>query len=401
MDPPIPSRFRVSESLVSGPDTREASTDRFVPNALCFGDDCPGSGVPCFVQIGPHGITLSFGADTPVRPTETLPFTQLAVTAGGLDHDQLVVSQGGPGATRTLYLKDPELIRTFRQAVPTALHRHVEQAAAHVRRMRHRSRLVWSVAGGAVLALLLGLWIGFDLLVGLAVDRIPVEWEQRIGEAALEDVLTHHEVIRAGPAVDAVQEMTRRLTAPINHNPYHFDVTVVQSEVVNAFALPGGYVVVFTGLMQRANSGEEVAGVLGHEVNHVLKRHGLARLVKQVSVVTVIAIVLGDQQGLVGLMRRVGAELLALQFGREQEREADLAGLELLYEANIDPAGMITFFQRLSETDQGRIELLSTHPMSRGRAERLQTKLSTLPTRRYDPFTFDWAQVQASLHVQR
>jgi predicted Zn-dependent protease len=187
------------------------------------------------------------------------------------------------------------------------------------------------------------------------------------------------------------------MTAQIPDSPYKFEVTVVKSDVVNAFALPGGYVVVFTGLMKKAESGEEVAGVLSHELNHVLQRHGLERIVKSLGLMAVAAIVFGNQQGLVGMMKQLGVELFTLKFGREQETEADLKGLQLLQRAKIDPAGIITFFERLSAKDEGRMEWLSTHPMSAARAERLKAELAALPKKSPEPFTFDWKQVQAGL----
>jgi beta-barrel assembly-enhancing protease len=203
--------------------------------------------------------------------------------------------------------------------------------------------------------------------------------------------------MKEGPAVKAVEEMTQRLAEQIPNNPYKFQVTVVKSDVVNAFALPGGYVVVFTGLMKKADSGEEVAGVLGHELNHVLQRHGMERIVKNLGIMAVVAIIVGDQQGLIGLMRQVGVELLTLKFDRAQEMEADLTGLQLVYRAKIDPKGMITFFQKLSEKDEGRLEWLSTHPMSSARADRLKAELAALPKRSPEPFTFQWSEVQGAL----
>jgi predicted Zn-dependent protease len=200
--------------------------------------------------------------------------------------------------------------------------------------------------------------------------------------------------------VTAVEEITSRLVEQIPDNPYTFRVTVVKSDVVNAFALPGGYIVVFTGLMKKADSGEEVAGVMGHELTHVLKRHGLERIVKQLGLMAVVAILVGDQQGLVGLVKQIGVELLTLKFGRGQETEADLTGLQLLHRAKIDPSGMIRFFERLSEKEEGRTEWLSTHPMSRGRAERLKAELAALPKSAPEPFSFDWARVRESLGGQ-
>jgi beta-barrel assembly-enhancing protease len=369
------------------------------PNALCFGEEFPATGAPCVVHIEEHGLTLTLGAEDPVGDSETVHFSSLTVSAGGLDHDHLVVKWKAERGERTLYLKNADLIRAFRRAAPDHLSRPFEQAAQRVRQVRHRRRMVWTAVGGTILAVVFGLWFGSDLLVELAVDRIPLEWEQKLGESAYRDFLSRQDVLKEGPAVAAVTEMTRRLTEQVPGNPYTFEVTVVKSDMVNAFALPGGYVVVFTGLMKKAQSGEEVAGVLGHELNHVLQRHGLERVVKNLGLMTIVAIVLGDQQGLVGLMRQVGVELLTLKFGRAQETEADLTGLQLLHRAKIDPHGMITFFQRLAEKDEGRVELLSTHPMSTARAERLKAELARLPKTDAEPFTFDWADVRATLGV--
>ncbi|MBI3356101.1 MAG: M48 family metallopeptidase [Nitrospirae bacterium] len=371
-----------------------------ISNALCFGDEFPASGAPCLVQVEGHALTVTFASEATESRSESVLFSDLTVSAGGLDHDQLVVKWAGPTGERTLYLKNADVIRAFRQAAPDHLNAPLERAAERVRQVRYRHRAMWSIVGGTMLAIVLGLWFGADLLVELAVDRIPVEWEQKLGESAYRDFLSHQEAMKKGVGVAAVEEMTHRLIEQIPNNPYKFEVSVVKSDVVNAFALPGGYVVVFTGLMKKAESGEEVAGVLGHELNHVLQRHGLERIVKQLGLVAVVSIVLGDQQGMVGLMKQLGVELLTLKFGREQETEADLTGLQLLIRAKIDPSGMITFFQRLSEKDEGRVEWLSTHPMSAGRAERLKTELAAMPKKTPEPFTFDWAKVRESLGVQ-
>ncbi|MEK6633094.1 MAG: hypothetical protein AABY94_07235 [Nitrospirota bacterium] len=72
----------------------------------------------------------------------------------------------------------------------------------------------------------------------------------------------------------------------------------------------------------------------------------------------------------------------------------------MVYRAKIDPKGMITFFQKLSEKDEGRLEWLSTHPMSSARADRLNAELAALPKRSPEPFTFQWSEVQSALGVQ-
>jgi beta-barrel assembly-enhancing protease len=364
-----------------------------VPNALCFNAESPATGLPCHVAVTGTGLTVRF-EDTKALGELSLPFSAFSVSAGGLNHDQLVVRWGVAPNAHTLYLKDPAFIRSFRSVAPPELMKQLDATAANVRRVRSRNRTIWGLLAGVIGGLALGLWFGTDFLVQSAVGRIPVEWEQRLGEAAYRDFLLQHTVVKDGPAVAAVHEISQRLIGHIPDNPYRFDISVVESDVVNAFALPGGYVIVFSALIQKAENAEEVAGVLSHEFSHVLKRHALERIVKQLGVVAVLGIILGGEQGLAGLMKHIGAELLSLRFSRSQETEADVTGLHLLHLARIDPSGMVTFFERLSEKERGGIEWLSTHPMSTGRAERLRTEMAGLPNTVPEPFTFQWKTVQ-------
>jgi predicted Zn-dependent protease len=125
----------------------------------------------------------------------------------------------------------------------------------------------------------------------------------------------------------------------------------------------------------------------------------MERIVKTLGIMAVAAILFGDQQGLIGLAKQLGVEIITLKYNRDQETEADLTGLRLLHRAKVDPSGMIAFFARLaqSEKEKQRIELLSTHPMSAARAARLKAEVNALPKFLPEPFASDWEKVQASL----
>ena len=185
----------------------------------------------------------------------TLPFAAVSVSAGGLDHDQLVVRWGAVPHVHTLYLKDPALIRAVRSAAPQELTRHLEETATTVRRTRSRNTTIWTLVLVLLGGLALGLWFSTDLLVAWAVDRIPPEWELRLGQSAYQEFLRQQTVIKDGPSVTAVHEISQRLLEHIPKHPYTFEISVVRNDLVNAFALPGGYVVVFTGLLEQAKSG--------------------------------------------------------------------------------------------------------------------------------------------------
>src|SRR5580765_5850282 len=105
------------------------------PNALCFGNEFPAAGAPCLVHVEEHGLTVTFASDTAVSQPESVPFSSLTVSAGGLDHDQLVVKWAGQNGQRTLYLKNPDVIRAFRETVPPHLSHPFAQAAQQVRQV--------------------------------------------------------------------------------------------------------------------------------------------------------------------------------------------------------------------------------------------------------------------------
>ena len=355
----------------------------------------PAYGAACFASLSPNGLTVAFLPDRG-EEAHTVPFSALAVGAGGFDHDQLVLKWANRGHAFALHSRDPELIRELRTTAPAELAAALGHTTNQVRRRRRVRRLAWVASIAVLVGGLTYLWYGSDMLVDLIVSRIPPAWEESLGESAYRQFLSGQTVVKEGPAVQAVQAISDRLTAQVSENPYRFQVTVVESAAVNAFALPGGYIVVFTGLLKKAAGPEEVAGVLGHELNHVLLRHAMERIVKNMGLIAVVTVLTGNQQGLAGVMKEFGIELVTLKFGREQELEADLGGLRLLHRAKVSPEGMIAFFQRLADLEGQRVELLSTHPMSEARAERIRAEAAALPRMIPEPFAIDWHAVQTA-----
>ena len=157
------------------------------------------------------------------------------------------------------------------------------------------------------------------------------------------------------------------LLAALGPTPFHFELMVVDAPDVNAFALPGGFVVVNAGLLAEAETGEEVAAVLGHELSHVTLRHSTKRIAGGLGAAAALGLVLGVVD--LGAPAYTLAHLSGLGYERAQEQEADAHGLELLVRAGISPLGMATFFERLQSSLRPP-ELLSTHPDPGGRAER-------------------------------
>lgn len=362
-------------------------------NALYFSRAHPASGCPCHLEVLPGRLTVSVSESS----VETVPLERLSIKSGGFDYDHLILSWTTDGDERQMYVKDPIVIASLATLTAPEVSRHIARSIKDTSRARQATKMWIWLTMASLMAILVGLWAASDVLVQVAVHRIPIEWEHTLGESARQQVLMGQRVITEGPTVDAVQNMTQRLAGQLHDSPYRFRATVVRNETVNAMALPGGSVIVYTGLLKQADSPEEVAGVLAHELSHVVLRHGMESMVQSAGLMTIVMVVLGNQQGAIGALERLGIQITSLKFSRDKETAADLHGLHLLDEADISPAGMIAFFERLAKSDGMPTALLSTHPMSAERAARLKREASSLPRVSPVPLDVDWAAVKASL----
>ena len=164
-----------------------------------------------------------------------------------------------------------------------------------------------------------------------------------------------------------VERVAQPLLAAAQPLPFTFQFKVADTEMVNAFALPGGYVTVNYGLLTSAQSGEEVAGVIAHEIQHALLRHGTRRMLRQMGSSALMLVIFGASD--LHTLGQTAGQLASLSYDRDQESESDQRGVDLLVRAHINPQGLATFFERLARDSPNPPELLSTHPDSGRRAQ--------------------------------
>ena len=252
------------------------------------------------------------------------------------------------------------------------------------KRTRRRLRGHWlfrptGAAVGLWMVLLVGILIGvgwgLPRLVAPLSQLIPASWEKPLGEKvagmiSMGQPFCTGETDRAIQGQTALDKLTERLLEAGLHDgrelPYPVRVRVSPLAVVNAFAAPGGEVVLMEGLIAKAESPEEVAGVLAHELAHSLERHPLQGLVRSMGLRLVFALLLGDSTALDTLAGQIGEAAVLFSYTRADELEADRIGMELLNRANIRGDGLLVFFQRMrkAEGDEGGLPaLLSTHPV--------------------------------------
>ena len=238
--------------------------------------------------------------------------------------------------------------------------------------------LAW---GCATLATLVGLYFGLPILAEPVAAIMPLAWEERMGQnvrgQALAILAHGSKQCEAPQGKAAIEALVKRLAATVETR-YRFNVIVVDHGLVNAFAAPAGYIVVFRGLIEKASSGEEVAGVVAHEMGHVVERHGTEALIRQLGMNATLSAILGDASGIGSTAGEIGSQLAVLSYGRAAEREADRVGVAMLNKADIRGVGLVAFFQRVGKEmggdSRGVMRYLGTHPPTGERAADIEAR---------------------------
>ena len=204
------------------------------------------------------------------------------------------------------------------------------------------------------------------------------------------------EVERSSKLIDdpVVTEYVNRVGQNLARNSdarVPFTIKVIDSDEVNAFALPGGFFYVNSGLILRAQEESELAGVMAHEISHVAARHGTKNATKgQILQLATIPLILLGPAGLAGYGLYEGLNVALpvtfLKFSRDAEREADFLGLQYMYKAGYDPNAYVTFFERIQADEKRRPgtipKVFSTHPPTPERIANAQKEIARiLPNR--------------------
>lgn len=341
-------------------------------DGLLFGPGLPGGGCRASGRWGEDG-TLRLS----LTGTEGREFVVAspAIGAGGFNAAGIRITwREEDGAFAFVIDSDGGRAACLASAPPH--HAAQMSAAARTRSgVEQRFRLGW-LAISMLLALpLLGIALFLarsDSIAGVVVRYIPHAQEARLGELVLAQTRLRMRLLDSGPAVEAIGAIGGRLTTG---SPHRYRWFVADNPQMNAFAAPGGVVVVFSGLISSVASPEEIAGVLAHEVAHAELRHGLKAMVKGLGLRALVALLAGDVSG--GVLADGATRLTELRFSRQAEHEADAEGLRRLVAARIDPRAMLRFYEKLAAKHKlAPPPLLSTHPATDERIERLRRELS-------------------------
>jgi len=236
--------------------------------------------------------------------------------------------------------------------------------------------------------------------------------ERRLGDEIMREVRADRNYYDDAEATDYVAALGNRLVLRGSDSRQELQFFLMQDRQINAFALPGGFVGINSGLILAAQSESEVAGVMAHEIAHVTQRH-IARIIDQqknsmvmsLAALAVAVLAARSNSDISNAAIAIGqgaAVQNLLNFTRDHEREADRVGLQILEQAGFDPQSMATFFERLQRAtrvyDGGAPSYLRTHPLTHERIADIQNRLDRLPYRQV-PDSVDFQLVRAKLRA--
>lgn len=324
---------------------------------------------------------------------ETFKWATVTMSRGGEEGRGLLLRSGNV----ELIISDRKLLSQISKEAPEFIQQKIEEAVGAVKK-HQRSHLSNLFLRSCFIVLAFGfvLIVLGEIIAYTASIFLPYKVDIALGDIAFEDYLEDHREVTNSDITAPITEIAKQLTQPLV-TPYKFRIHVFEDPEINAFAFPGGHIVINSGLLKRATSFDEIAGVLAHEIQHVEKRHSLDNLVRALGISSVIEIFkfsVGVNDG--GLTQFVPA-LVGLSFSRSQEAEADRYGVALAKQAGFRPSGLIDFFDKIKDEENPLLRILSTHPLTQDRIDAVNSLINPNEPFVVQPFKYSWVRFKSAL----
>lgn len=360
-------------------------------DGFSFSEIYPGGRASGVVEIDASAQEVRFSPklDQNQPPLQILhiPFHELTLELGGSNRKLLFFKSSNPDFQGVFYTRNLKALKSGGWSSDFSLHQTAQKLASSNRAQ------TWI------------LWIGMILLLGIipllfqlrgpaadwVAQRIPPEMEIKLGNLIFTQFESEGKILEPGAWDEDLKAITQPLLNALESTPYDFRFYLKRDSSPNAFALPGGIIVIHTGLIEMAETPEQVAGVLAHEIGHVVQQHSLRNMVHTAGFAILVQSIFGDISGLIAVIGDRATFLMSRKFSREFETEADEFGWNLLTQANIDPRGQIQVFGILKDYQEqtlgkessaalDHLEIINTHPATGERIRKLEEKWNNRPT---------------------
>lgn len=258
--------------------------------------------------------------------------------------------------------------------------------------------------GAIAVLLFFALWLGLRQINWIEVfdiNETAQTAEEKIGDAIWKLQKGEVEEVLDSGVLAPIDSLLTRICKRNNILREDIKLHLVKKEDINAFALPDGHLVIFTGLVEYCETQEELAGVMGHELAHIELNHVMKKLIKEVGLAAVLSAASGDPGSAgVGEIFRI---ITSSAYDRSLESDADRQAVEYLENANLDAVQLGHFLYRLSEKESSiiqRLEWVSSHPLSMERAQAIANLCKNSNSKKLPVLTADiWETLQNDVHL--
>ena len=331
-----------------------------------------GTGRSYSAAIFLSSITLSIRY---ISESETKDVYWLAENIQSLEEQPtgwLLKHQNREGHLEKLLVRDPELLQSIRKHF--SHHRFIGGWKYRVAG-NTRSKIIIFFS---IIALFIAAgyfwfvpWLGERI-----AKNISKEWEISMGAKMHEAMLDQFKVDTTKTKL--INEFYQLLDYDVQ---YPVTITVVDSKEVNAFAVPGGHIVVYESIIARMKKPTELAALLSHEASHIQIRNSLRNLFRSLARKMFLVLLVGNESGIAGFLVNNADDLKGLEYSRSLETEADNHGIQLMKSSGVDPSGMLSLMEILQEETRGKepAAVLSTHPVFDKRIINIRNQVSSSP----------------------
>jgi len=206
-----------------------------------------------------------------------------------------------------------------------------------------------------------------------AVSILPEAYDHQVGTNIYDNMILYEEIDSGKTAL--VKSFAEELKFNTERSP---EITVVTSKEQNAFAVPDGHIIIYSALLQHMDSYDELVALLSHESSHIKNRHSMKLLCRNLAGYLFISIVFSDVNSIMAILADNANTLRSLQYSRGFEEEADMDGLQMMIDNNVDPEGMTKLFKQLKKAhDVSLPAFISTHPLTDQRIEYIRKKIES------------------------
>jgi len=276
----------------------------------------------------------------------------------------------------TLYTNNKKILKdpNIKDSIET--YKNLQEVKKHF----HLKGIIWVIIGLILLSPFVLLFTYRSQIVNKIASKVPLSVEQKAGDQLFSLLSKNYKIINDTVLNKQFKTILTPLLKVVENRDFKFSFYIINDTTVNAFALPGGKVVVNSGLILKSDNWSEIQGVLAHEISHVTCRHHVRSIINNKGLFFLISVVFGGYSDLISVISGYGSSLESLMYSRRFEYEADNSGFDYLVKANINPEGMIDFFKKLekmysSGENSVFYKMISTHPGTADRIKNLEHRI--------------------------